>query len=113
MKRTMIKGGASAALVLAITLGAATATRADQPINTSALTTAVTAAGVMEHLEALQQIADDNGGTRAAGTPGYEDSVDYVRETLLAAGYTVTTQPFSYTIGMSTRPSSTRPRRIP
>src|SRR4026209_347168 len=27
---------------------------------------------------ALQDIADDNGGTRAVGTAGYDESVDYV-----------------------------------
>jgi Zn-dependent M28 family amino/carboxypeptidase len=100
VKRTLLKGGASTALVLAITLGAATATQADQPIDTSALRTAVTADGVIEHLEALQAIADANGGTRAAGTSGYEASVAYVKSKLSAAGYAVTEQDFSYDIGI-------------
>ena len=34
--------------------------------------------GVREHQAAFQAIADANGGTRAAGTPGYDASVDYV-----------------------------------
>ena len=34
------------------------------------LTNAVTVDGVLDHLEALQVIADDNGGNRAAGLPG-------------------------------------------
>ena len=100
MKRSLLKGGASTALVLAITLGAATATQADQPIDTSALRTAVTADGVIEHLEALQAIANANGGTRAAGTSGYEASVAYVKSKLSAAGYAVTEQDFSYDIGI-------------
>jgi Zn-dependent M28 family amino/carboxypeptidase len=100
VKRTTIKAGAALSLALAITVGAATSTRADQPIDTSALRTAVTAGGVTEHLQAFQAIANANDGTRAAGTPGYEASVNYVREKLLAAGYTVTTQPFSYDIGI-------------
>ena len=33
----------------------------------------VTLEGVREHQAALQEIADDNGGTRAAGTPGYDE----------------------------------------
>lgn len=57
----------------------------------------VTAAGAMEHLEAFQQIADENDDNRAAGTSGYEASVDYVVEVLEAAGWTVTIDEFDYT----------------
>jgi Zn-dependent M28 family amino/carboxypeptidase len=62
----------------------------------------VDADGAMEHLEAFQQIADENGGNRAAGLPGYEASVDYVVETLEAAGWNVSIDEFDYTfIGAS------------
>ena len=47
-----------------------------------------------EHLAALQRIADDNGGTRAAGTPGDEATAAYVEARLRAAGYRVTRQRF-------------------
>ena len=60
------------------------------------LTQCVTLAGVREHQEALQDIADDNDGTRASGTPGYAASVDYVTAKLQAAGWTVTTQEFPF-----------------
>jgi Zn-dependent M28 family amino/carboxypeptidase len=56
----------------------------------------VTLEGVREHQAALQAIADANGGTRAAGTPGYEDSVDYVVERMEAAGYNVTLDEFPF-----------------
>ena len=63
----------------------------------------VDADGAMEHLEAFQQIADDNGGSRAAGLPGYEASVDYVVQTLEAAGWNVTIDEFPFTfVGAST-----------
>ena len=39
---------------------------------------------VRGHQLALQQIADQHGGTRAAGTPGYGASVEYVVERLSA-----------------------------
>jgi Zn-dependent M28 family amino/carboxypeptidase len=52
--------------------------------------------GVMDQLQALQNIADDNKGTRAAGLPGYDDSVDYVVKTLKKAGWDVKTQPFDF-----------------
>jgi hypothetical protein len=55
----------------------------------------VTLEGVREHQAALQEIADNNDdpfypGTRAAGTEGYADSVDYVAGLLKDAGYDVT-----------------------
>ncbi|GAA1802061.1 M28 family metallopeptidase [Agromyces neolithicus] len=56
----------------------------------------VDADGAMEHLEALQAIADANGGNRAAGLPGYEASVDYVVDTLEAAGWNVSIDMFDY-----------------
>ncbi|GGM60632.1 aminopeptidase [Longimycelium tulufanense] len=37
-------------------------------------------------LTALQAIADRNGGNRATGTPGFAESVDYVRQTLESLG---------------------------
>jgi Zn-dependent M28 family amino/carboxypeptidase len=56
----------------------------------------VTLEGVRAHQARLQAIADANGGTRAAGTPGYEQSVNYVVEKMTAAGYQVTLNPFPF-----------------
>ena len=60
------------------------------------LTECVTLAGVREHQAAFQEIADENGGTRAAGFPGYEESVDYVVQKMTAAGYNVTVDEFPF-----------------
>ena len=49
---------------------------------------------VMSHLEALQEIADENDGNRAAGTSGYEASGDYVEGVLRDAGYEPVRQNF-------------------
>ena len=51
---------------------------------------------VVGHLEAFQEIADQHGGTRASGTPGYDASGDYVQQQLEDAGYTVERQPFDF-----------------
>ena len=51
---------------------------------------------VREHQAALQQIADENDGNRFSGFPGYDASVDYVVETLEAAGYDPEVQSFDY-----------------
>ena len=64
--------------------------------NFNKLLQCVTLAGVREHQAALQAIADANGGTRLAGTQGYEDSVEYVVEKMTAAGYNVTLDSFPY-----------------
>jgi Zn-dependent M28 family amino/carboxypeptidase len=84
--------------VAAVVAGAFAPTAGAEPNNNNAkqLPEAVTAAGVMQHEQALQEIADANGGTRASGTPGYEASVDYVVGQLSAAGYTPELQEFEF-----------------
>jgi Zn-dependent M28 family amino/carboxypeptidase len=56
----------------------------------------VTLEGVREHQGAFQAIADANGGTRAANTPGYDASVQYVVNRMTAAGYNVTLDEFPF-----------------
>ncbi len=82
----------AAALALTVTAPAYAANTPD----TSALREAVTAAGIIEHLDALQGVADANGGNRAAGLSGHEQSAEYIESQLQAAGYTTTRQEFSY-----------------
>ncbi|MBE2320705.1 M28 family peptidase [Solirubrobacter sp. CPCC 204708] len=60
------------------------------------LTKAITPDGVLEHLEALQEIADENGGNRASGLPGYDASVDYIVEQLEQAGFEPEVQEFMF-----------------
>jgi aminopeptidase S len=59
------------------------------------LTGEVSVAGAWVHLQELQRIADENGGNRAAGTPGYEASVDYVAGVLRDAGFAVSTPTYA------------------
>jgi Iap family predicted aminopeptidase len=56
----------------------------------------VTRAELEQHLRALQEIADRNGGTRAAGTPGDRESVDYVARRLREARWRVQLQPVRF-----------------
>ncbi|KUO09341.1 M20/M25/M40 family metallo-hydrolase [Streptomyces sp. DSM 15324] len=56
----------------------------------------VTAQRVMPYLKDLQSIADRNGGNRAHGTPGYRESVRYVKRVLEEAGYRTVLQPFTH-----------------
>ena len=62
------------------------------------LLTCVTLEGVRAHQAAFQAIADANGGNRAAGTPGYDASVDYVVEQLEGAGLSVDTHEFDFSV---------------
>jgi hypothetical protein len=59
-------------------------TQAPQPTPTP-----TPAAGLADDLRALQRIASENGGTRAAGSPGDAATADYVEQRLTAAGYRV------------------------
>jgi Zn-dependent M28 family amino/carboxypeptidase len=106
MRQPIIRRAAVCATALASTVilsGGATAGPAaceSRVNNTHAkLLECVTVEGVREHQAAFQAIADANGGTRAAGTPGYDASVDYIVERMIAAGYDVTLNefPFVYT----------------
>jgi Zn-dependent M28 family amino/carboxypeptidase len=85
----------SAAVLVSSTLSSAPAS-AGPDADSSAFRAEVTTAGITEHLQALQEIATANDNTRASGTPGYDASVDYVVDTLTAAGYDPKVQPFEF-----------------
>ena len=65
-------------------------------INSEALRDAVTVGGILAHERVFQRIANQNGGTRSSGTPGYEASARYVMNRLEAAGYRVREQRFIF-----------------
>ncbi len=65
-------------MVAAMTVPATAASAVDD-INADELRQAVTVGGIMTHQRVLQRIANNNDGTRAAGTPGYAASADYVK----------------------------------
>jgi len=98
--------------VLALSLAYAPAAQAgpkscDKRVNDTVekLLECVTLAGVREHQAALQAIANANGGTRVSGSPGYNQSAEYVRNRLLAAGYNVTVQSFEFQTFISLSPA--------
>jgi Zn-dependent M28 family amino/carboxypeptidase len=68
----------------------------DGPALARQLVRKVDVANTNRHLIALQRFADRNGGTRAAGTPGYGQSAEYFATKLAAAGYTVDRQEFPF-----------------
>ncbi|MEO3972914.1 M28 family metallopeptidase [Streptomyces sp. CAU 1734] len=49
-----------------------------------------------KHLEEFQEIADEEGGNRAAGTPGYDASAEYVYKQLKKYGYKPQYQAFTF-----------------
>ena len=82
------------ALLAAGVGGAATERTAAVP--DKALARAITPGHLRTHIQALARIASRNDGNRAAGTPGYSQSVDYVANQMRAAGYLVTVQDFIF-----------------
>jgi len=56
----------------------------------------ISLSNVQAHLNSFQTIANNNGGNRAHGRPGYRASIDYVKAKLDAAGYTTSVQQFSH-----------------
>ncbi len=55
-----------------------------------ALRDAIDPAAIVEDLRRLEAITVDSGGTRAAGTPGYDAAASFVADTLRSLGYEVT-----------------------
>ena len=93
MRKTLI-----AAVAIPLTLGLLMPTSASaiDEVNTQKIRDAVTVSGILAHQRVFQRIADQNGGTRASGTPGYDASAQYVARTLRRAGYKVRVQEFDF-----------------
>ncbi len=92
-------------LLLAATLMLAAPAAASAATDSSKLREQVTVKSLVKHLEAFEAIADENGGTRASGTPGYQASVDYFLPRLRDYGYEVTVQTFDFDFFQETAPA--------
>ncbi len=86
------------ALVVAPTATASAASEPAGPALAQKLAKKVTVEGVNRHLIAFQRISDRNGGNRAALTPGYDASVDYVAGKLRDEGFIVSTPTFDFDV---------------
>ena len=60
------------------------------------LVDAIAIDGLLAHLDAFQVIADENGGNRNAGDPGFEASLDYATAQFESYGYTVERDEFTF-----------------
>lgn len=111
----------SSGVLLALALPATAATAApgnacDNRSNNTyeKLLQCVTLDGVTEHMDAFQKIADNSDdpvypNSRAAGTEGYADSVEYVAGLLREAGYQVTLDPVPITFFFPSKLTQTAP----
>ena len=100
LRRALFVGAACAALALPAAAPAA------EKINSKPLRDAVTVPGILQHEQALQDIANDNNGTRAAGTSGNDATLDYIESQLRSYGYQVTRQPFEFPFFQELSPAS-------
>lgn len=91
----VLAGFATAAVVGSVLTGAAVPAQAG-PALPKELTEKVTTDGVFRQLQAFQRIAQTNNGNRAAGTSGYDRSLEYVVGQLRQAGFRVSTPEFTY-----------------
>jgi aminopeptidase Y len=105
--KTLVLAVGLASCVIFASTSAAGPEACDNRVNNTPekLMQCVTIEGVREHQAAFQAIADANGGTRVSGSPGYNESVNYVVERMEAAGYLVTVQPFEFQTFISLSPS--------
>jgi len=103
----IVRGKATllAGLIVAAVAVPSTAALAIDDVNTKKLEKAVTVNGILQHERVFQRIANNNGGTRASGTAGYDASAAYVAQKLTQAGYTVTTQEFEFPFYQELSPS--------
>ncbi len=92
----MPKGLVAALCALAVLAVPATAAAAPNNNNSPKLREAVSVPEIREHMEALQAIANVNGGNRLAGFPGHAASAAYVKQRLEAAGYEAKYHDFTY-----------------
>jgi aminopeptidase Y len=107
VQRTASRAAVAVALTLAVVGSAASSTTS--PLDTAQAGSRITATGIREHLAAFQRIADRNGGTRAAATPGYEASARYVATRMRKMGYAVRFQVFSFPFVHDRSPPLLRP----
>ena len=102
----MRRGALVAALAALTALVVAPTASAIDNVDTKKLRKAVTVDGILDHERALQAIANAHDGTRAATTPGYDASADYVAERLRRAGYKVSFDEFDFPIWELNGPST-------
>ena len=95
MRRTHL---AACAAVLSMLVMAPSALAKPKDVNSSRLERMVTVEGITEHQQALQNIADLNGGNRYTRSPGYTASAAYVKATLEKAGYNARYEMFNMPI---------------
>ena len=92
MKKALLSAAAAMAAVLVF----APAASAVDDVNSSKLRKGLTTGGTLEHMRTLQRLANANDGNRAASTPGYLASLDYVERRLKRAGYKPKRVPFEF-----------------
>ncbi|WP_042938436.1 M28 family peptidase [Rhodococcus sp. AW25M09] len=103
MRISLLAGSAVTVLILAgCSSTSGTGAGGEEPARVFAtpdgpgLSVAVTEDALVGHLEQLETIAAANDGNRAAGTAGYDASVDYVLSQLESAGFEVATPEFEF-----------------
>ncbi|MFD8723559.1 M28 family peptidase [Streptomyces sp. NPDC059629] len=93
--RAMAALAVAAGLCL-VSQGAAGVTVAEAAEGRAPAPPTISQTDVMTHLQVLQRIADRNGGNRALGTKGDDESFAHVKRVLDASGFVTHIEPFTY-----------------
>src|SRR6188508_107722 len=101
--RRPLWGLACCAMVAALLPAAASAA---ERYNSRPYRQIVTVPNMLQHEQALQDIADANNGTRLAGTSGNVATVNYIFDTMTADGWAVQKQPFIFPYFQELAPST-------
>jgi len=96
VRRRFLIAATTTALVATTSIAASGPAGALDTVNSERLRREVTVGGILAHQRVLQRIANNNGGTRASGTAGYDESAAYVAARLRKAGYIVRAQEFTF-----------------
>ncbi|NMN98103.1 M28 family metallopeptidase [Antrihabitans stalactiti] len=92
--KTAARIAISAVAFALVAAGCSSSDEQSAPLTPDGLAAAVTTDAMVAHLDALDKIARENGGNRAAGTTGYDASVAYVTSKLKEKGFDVQTPEF-------------------
>jgi len=94
----------AAAVVACVAIAPASTTAASDPA--AQMRKLITVKGMLKHENAFQKIANANGGTRVAGSAGFDDSVTYVVNKLKGAGYKPVVQTFDFAFFSENSPAT-------
>ncbi|KAI0847946.1 hypothetical protein F5Y00DRAFT_263114 [Daldinia vernicosa] len=89
-----LRSYAVSALLAALPIVGAAIDECDGVLVSETLPVLINSTALYEHLQALQNIADEHGGNRITGSAGHNQTLQYIQDHMKSQGYYVEVQPF-------------------